>query len=46
VLGGGQFPTVGACNPTLTLQALAYRAAERLLESRGARMATLAPAWQ
>jgi len=34
-LGGGQFPSYGTYNPTLTLQALAYRTADRLLVSAG-----------
>lgn len=35
-VGGGQFPSYGAYNPTLTLQALAYRAADRMARQRGA----------
>ncbi|MEA2401681.1 MAG: gluconate 2-dehydrogenase alpha chain [Thermoleophilaceae bacterium] len=35
-VGGGQFPSYGAYNPTLTIQALAYMSAERLLAERGA----------
>jgi gluconate 2-dehydrogenase alpha chain len=35
VLGGGQFPSYGGYNPTLTIQALAYRAADRLLDQLG-----------
>jgi gluconate 2-dehydrogenase alpha chain len=30
VLGGGQFPTLGSYNPTETIQALAYRTADRI----------------
>ena len=41
VLGGGQFPSLGGYNPTLTIQALAYRAAEALLEGVGAKMEPL-----
>lgn len=41
VLGGGQFPSFGGYNPTLTIQALAYRAAEALLEGVGAKMEPL-----
>lgn len=44
VLGGGQFPSYGGYNPTQTIQALAYWAAEHLLEARGAKMEpSLAP---
>jgi len=32
VLGSGTFPTAGGHNPTLTIQALAWRTAERLIE--------------
>ncbi len=32
VVGGGQFPTYGGYNPTVTLQALAYMTAEKLVE--------------
>lgn len=35
-IGGGQFPANGAYNPTLTIQALAYLSADRLLAERGA----------
>lgn len=35
VLGGGQFPAYGGYNPTLTIQALAYRAADHLLQRAG-----------
>lgn len=34
-IGGGQFPSYGAYNPTLTIQALAYWSAEHLLWQRG-----------
>jgi gluconate 2-dehydrogenase alpha chain len=40
VLGGGQFPSYGGYNPTLTIQALAYRAADRLLADLGTRLET------
>jgi gluconate 2-dehydrogenase alpha chain len=36
-IGGGQFPSYGGYNPTLTLQALAYRSADHLRERLGAR---------
>ena len=35
-IGGGQFPTYGAYNPTVTIMALAYMTAERVLETAGA----------
>jgi choline dehydrogenase-like flavoprotein len=35
-LGGGQFPTYGAYNPTVTIMALAYMTADRVLETAGA----------
>lgn len=35
-VGGGQFPSQGGYNPTLTLQALAYLSAERLVGRRSA----------
>jgi gluconate 2-dehydrogenase alpha chain len=35
-LGGGQFPTYGAYNPTVTIMALAYLTADRVLETAGA----------
>jgi gluconate 2-dehydrogenase alpha chain len=35
ILGTSTFPTTGGHNPTLTLQALAWRTAERLLERAG-----------
>jgi gluconate 2-dehydrogenase alpha chain len=38
VLGGGQFPSYGGYNPTQTIQALAYWAADRLLEGLGSKM--------
>ncbi|MDX6626711.1 MAG: gluconate 2-dehydrogenase alpha chain [Solirubrobacterales bacterium] len=34
-IGGGQFPSYGAYNPTLTIQALAYLTAERMLSEAG-----------
>jgi gluconate 2-dehydrogenase alpha chain len=37
-IGGGQFPSYGAYNPTLTIQALAYLSAEQLLAELGARL--------
>jgi gluconate 2-dehydrogenase alpha chain len=43
VLGGGQFPTYGAYNPTLTIYALAYMAADHLREEIGAEAASQAP---
>jgi gluconate 2-dehydrogenase alpha chain len=36
-IGGGQFPTLGAYNPTETIMALAYLSADHLLEAAGAR---------
>jgi gluconate 2-dehydrogenase alpha chain len=41
-VGGGLFPSYGAYNPTLTIQALAYWCAEHLLRDRGA-VATASP---
>lgn len=41
-LGAGQFPSMGGYNPTQTLQALAYLAADRLLENLGAKIAPAA----
>jgi gluconate 2-dehydrogenase alpha chain len=35
-VGGGQFPTYGAYNPTVTIMALAYLTADRVLETVGA----------
>lgn len=32
VLGSSTFPTTGGCNPTLTVQALAWRTAQRLVD--------------
>jgi gluconate 2-dehydrogenase alpha chain len=40
VLGGGQFPTYGGYNPTLTIYALAYMAADHLRSEVGAKVAT------
>jgi gluconate 2-dehydrogenase alpha chain len=37
VLGGGQFPTYGAYNPTLTIYALAYMAADQIRAEVGAK---------
>ncbi len=39
VIGASTFPTTGGHNPTLTLQALAWRTAEHLVESWGFRSA-------
>lgn len=33
VLGASVFPTAGGCNPTLTVQALAWRTAQRLVDA-------------
>jgi gluconate 2-dehydrogenase alpha chain len=38
LLGGGQFPSYGGYNPTQTIQALAYWAADHLLEGLGSKM--------
>jgi gluconate 2-dehydrogenase alpha chain len=35
-VGGGQFPTYGAYNPTVTIMALAYLTADRVVETVGA----------
>jgi gluconate 2-dehydrogenase alpha chain len=35
-IGGGMFPSYGAYNPTLTIQALAYWCADHMLRDRGA----------
>ena len=34
-VGGGQFPTLGGYNPTVTIMALAYRTADHILERSG-----------
>jgi gluconate 2-dehydrogenase alpha chain len=36
VVGGGQFPTYGAYNPTVTIMALAYMSSDHVLEQAGA----------
>jgi len=42
VVGGGQMPTYGAYNPTLTIWAMAFRTAEHLAREHGARTAGVA----
>jgi gluconate 2-dehydrogenase alpha chain len=42
VLGASTFPTTGGINPTLTVQALAWRTAEELAARIGARAGSLA----
>lgn len=39
-VGGGQFPTMGGYNPTETIQALAYWAADHIVTAAGGRLAT------
>jgi gluconate 2-dehydrogenase alpha chain len=34
-VGGGQFPTYGAYNPTVTIMALAYMSSDHVLERAG-----------
>jgi gluconate 2-dehydrogenase alpha chain len=42
VLGASTFPTTGGINPTLTVQALAWRTADELAARMGARASTRA----
>ena len=38
IVGASTFPTAGSANPTLTVQALAWRTAQHLVETAGERV--------